>query len=397
VASGSPATPGTPRLLRALNDRSALDLLLAHGPLTRTRLGELTGLSKPTASQLLSRLEAAGLVRTAGTRTGTPGPSAQLYEIDAGAGLAAGVDVSPYRAAAEIVDLTGRTLGSATVELPRRAADRRPAADVRTALAAAAAAAGVDAHRLDALTIGAQGAYDPLTDRLVYGGHMPGWSHPGLLASLQAEFGPAVSVENDVNLAAVGEQTIGLPYPTDSFALLWMGDGLGLAVHLGGVLHRGSTGGAGEIGYMPVPDPHPAGAGGRRSVALQDLVGGPAVLRLARAHGITARRPELAVARALADPAPGAAAFLHELAARVATGLATIVAVLDPDLVVLSGPVGRAGGPLRELVRAELHRISPLRPRISVSAVPGNPVLAGAVALAVADCRERVFTAHDED
>ena len=67
-------TPGTPRLLRALNDRSALNLLLEHGPLTRTRLGELSGLSKPTASQLLGRLEAAGLVEPAGTLAGAPGP-----------------------------------------------------------------------------------------------------------------------------------------------------------------------------------------------------------------------------------------------------------------------------------------------------------------------------------
>ena len=69
-------TPGTPRLLRTLNDRSALNLLLEHGPLTRTRLGELTGLSKPTASQLLARLHSAGLVQPAGTIVGAPGPSA---------------------------------------------------------------------------------------------------------------------------------------------------------------------------------------------------------------------------------------------------------------------------------------------------------------------------------
>ena len=194
----------------------------------------------------------------------------------------------------------------------------------------------------------------------------------------------------------MAEQAHGLPQPAGCFALLWMGDGLGLAVHLGGVLHRGSTGGAGEVGYMPVPDPEPAGArtGRQRAVALQDLVGGPAVLRLARSHGIKARRPEIAVARALEHPAGDA--FLVDLASRVAVGLATIVAVLDPDLVVLSGHVGRAGGArLRDLVRTELHRISPLRTRIAVSGVPGNPVLAGAVALALGDCREQLFATAD--
>ncbi len=389
-------TPGTPRLLRALNDRAALDLLLEHGTLTRTRLGELTGLSKPTASQLLARLESAGLVVQAGTTAGAPGPSAQLYTINGRAGLAAGVDVEPYRASAEIVDLSGESLGAATVELPRSAATRTPGSDVRSALAAAAAVAGVYLGDIRVVVVGAQGAHDPTSDTLVYGGHMPGWSRPGLLAGMRAELGMSVSVENDVNLAAVAERAQPLPHPSDCFALLWMGDGLGLAVHLGGVLHRGATGGAGEIGYMPVPDPGSDNQGARprtrrQTVALQDLVGGPAVLRLARTHGINARRPEVAVARALDHPS--GPAFLVELAARVATGLATIVAVLDPDLVVLSGPVGRAGGThLRDLVRTELSRISPLHPRIAVSSIPGNPVLAGAVAVALAECREQLFT-----
>ena len=262
-------------------------------------------------------------------------------------------------------------------------------------MTAAATDAGVDLGSIRAVVVGAQGVYDPVSDALVYGGHMPGWSRPGLLRSLRAEMGMPVDVENDVNLAAVAEQTRGLPTPAECFALLWMGDGLGLAVHLGGVLHRGSTGGAGEVGYMPVPNPEPGqGPGSKRAVALQDLIGGPAVLRLARRHGLKARSPEIAVSRAL-DHAAGEA-FLNELAARVAMGLATIVAVLDPDLVVLSGDVGRAGGSrLRDLVRAELHRISPLRTRIAVSSVPGNPVLAGAVALAVGNCRELLFAPAD--
>lgn len=73
-----------------MNDRAALDLLLAHGPLSRTRIGKLTGLSKPTASQLLARLEAAGLVVATGTTEGRPGPNAQLYAVNARAAYAGG-------------------------------------------------------------------------------------------------------------------------------------------------------------------------------------------------------------------------------------------------------------------------------------------------------------------
>ncbi len=118
--AGTAGTPGTPRVLRAMNDRAALDLLLEHGPLSRTRIGKLTGLSKPTASQLLARLEAAGLVLATGTTEGRPGPNAQLYGVNPAAAYAAGLDVNPRRVLAAVADVTGRTVGRH--ELPTPAA-----------------------------------------------------------------------------------------------------------------------------------------------------------------------------------------------------------------------------------------------------------------------------------
>src|SRR4051812_49976254 len=117
---------GTPRTLRAMNDRAALALLLEHGPLSRTRIGKLTGLSKPTASQLLARLEASGLVLATGTTEGRPGPNAQLYEVDPTAAYAAGLDVTPERIQAAVADITGRTVGSCELPTP----GRRPAQPV---------------------------------------------------------------------------------------------------------------------------------------------------------------------------------------------------------------------------------------------------------------------------
>src|SRR6187200_2456429 len=116
-----PSNPGTPRLLRGINDRAALMLLLERGPLSRSRLGELTGLSKPTASQLLTRLESAGLVRRSGSSQGRPGPKAQLYEINPEAAHVAGLDVTPTRILAAVADLSGRTVGTFELRTPRRA------------------------------------------------------------------------------------------------------------------------------------------------------------------------------------------------------------------------------------------------------------------------------------
>src|SRR5947208_16131019 len=103
--------PGTPRLLRALNDRSALELLLAHGPLTRAQLGELTGLSKVTASQLVERLEERGLVVRVGEQVGGRGPNAQLYAVVPSAAYVVGVEVGPQHVKAAAADITGATVG----------------------------------------------------------------------------------------------------------------------------------------------------------------------------------------------------------------------------------------------------------------------------------------------
>src|SRR5215211_5714825 len=107
--------PGTPRLLRAINDRSALELLLEHGPLTRPQLGTLTGLSKPTASQLLERLERKGLVEAVGAREGGRGPNARLYAVVPSCGYVVGVDARPAGLVAQVADIAGTVVGTASV------------------------------------------------------------------------------------------------------------------------------------------------------------------------------------------------------------------------------------------------------------------------------------------
>jgi DNA-binding transcriptional ArsR family regulator len=99
-----PPEPARPALLRSLNDAAALRLLLEHGALSRVDMVRLTGISKPTASQLLARLEEAGLVRSVGRSTGGPGRSAVLFELDPSCGHAAALDVTPQRIHAQVAE-----------------------------------------------------------------------------------------------------------------------------------------------------------------------------------------------------------------------------------------------------------------------------------------------------
>ncbi|MFC9292435.1 ROK family transcriptional regulator, partial [Streptomyces sp. NPDC057052] len=290
--AGTAGTPGTPRVLRAMNDRAALDLLLAHGPLSRTRIGKLTGLSKPTASQLLARLEAAGLVLATGTTEGRPGPNAQLYGVNPAAGHAAGLDVTPERVLAAVADITGRTVGTYEVPTPGRRGAGVVVRQVTEALDGAVKAAGLARDDVRRLVVATPGAFDPTTGRLRYASHLPGWHSPTLLDELAAALPMPVEYENDVNLAAVAEQRLGAARGHEDFVLLWNEGGLGAALVLGGRLHRGWTGGAGEVGFLPVPGaPLVRQVTRANSGGYQELAGSQALPELARELGVTGIPP----------------------------------------------------------------------------------------------------------
>ncbi|WP_254812536.1 ROK family transcriptional regulator [Streptomyces cavourensis] len=393
-------TPGTPRVLRAMNDRAALDLLLEHGPLSRTRIGKLTGLSKPTASQLLARLEAAGLVVATGTSEGRPGPSAQLYTVNARAAHVAGLDVNSRRIVAAVADVAGAVVGEFELATPGRRADSvvRQVSDALDGAVKEAGLARADIHRV---VIGTPGAFDPNTGRLRYASHLPGWHSPTLLDELAAFLPMPVEYENDVNLVAVAEQRLGAARGHEDFVLLWNEEGLGAALVINGRLHRGFTGGAGEVGFLPVPGtPLVRQVVKANSGGFQELAGAQAVPRLAKALGIdTPQQPYAEVAAELLSRAADAyeqdealTELLSQYAHRLATGLASVTAVLDPGLIVLSGGAVAAGGEiLRSLIQSELAELAASRPRLVLGEIDRTPVLRGALERALADTRDEVF------
>ncbi|MFI6817962.1 ROK family protein [Nonomuraea sp. NPDC050328] len=383
--------PGTPSLLRAINDRAALEALLERGPLTRPEIGTLTGLSKPTASQLLSRLQEAGLVVLDGIREGLPGRTAEVYRINPEAAYAAALDVTPDRIEVRVADLTGTVVGEHTLETPRR-----PTGGLVERLKSALAGANPPPG-LRHVVIGVQAAVDPSTGKLGYATakDMPGWQIPDLVPTLSKGLGVPVDVENNVNLVALAEQAHGAARGHGDFVLLWADEGLGSAVVLGGRLHRGATGGAGEVGYMPTPGAPTARETGRTGDhGYQALTGGRAIHKLLRSYGVRGADFRQAITNAvrLSPRSDDARAGLRDVAARLAVGLAAITSVLDPALIVLTGGVLSAGGEtLRELIEHELHAQTIPRPQVRLSSVEGNPVLAGALGLALDATREEVF------
>jgi predicted NBD/HSP70 family sugar kinase/biotin operon repressor len=380
--------PGTPRLLRALNDRAALELLLAQGPLTRAQLGELTGLSKVTASQLVERLEERGLVIRVGEQAGGRGPNAQLYAVQPGSAHVIGVDVGPDRVVAACADITGAVIGR--VEQSTRDTDD-PVGVVHNAVVQAASSAGASLASVRRVVLGTPGLVDPASGDITFAFNLPRW-HRGLLAALREDLHTPVVFENDVNLAALAEAQSGAARSVDDFVLVWVGVGVGLAIVLGGKLHHGSTGAAGEIGYLPVPGaPIPRDVSRRAKPAFQQLAAADAVRVIAREHGFRAASAGDVVKAAIAAGTAGGS-FLDELARRLALGVASTCVVLDPPLVVLAGEVGQAGGSaLAERVQHEVAAITLVTPRVVVTELTDEPVLQGALRTALDAVRDEVF------
>lgn len=384
-----------PRLLREINDRAALELLLATGPMTRGQIGDRTGLSKVTASQTLSRLEERGLVEVVGTQAGGRGPNAALYSVIPSSAYVAGLEVGPELISAAVADIHGQTIAEVTVD-PADLDD--PVSVVHGAIMKACRSAKISIGRLRGVVIGTPGVVDPRSGDVRFSFDLPGW-HEGIHEALAGDLKREVTIENDVNLAAIAERADGAAQGLDDFVLLWSSRGLGLAVMLGGKLHRGRAGSAGEIGYLPVPgvplpeyirtEPGrlPSLAGG-----LQSLVSAEAVCELARGYGFAAESAGQCVKLAVAAGAEGEP-LLDEIAHRLALGVAAVCVILDPGLVVLAGEVGQAGGAaLTTRVEEAVARICPVRPQVVTTTITDkNPVLRGAVLAALDQAREALL------
>jgi predicted NBD/HSP70 family sugar kinase len=375
-------------MLRSMNNRVVLGLLIERGTLSRGDVRELTGLSKPTASQLLTRLEESGLVLPSGYGdTGPGGRAPQLYTINPNAGHAAAVDVRQESISARIADIAGTVVAES--ELMRLPEPHRPE-HVAQVLADACKVAGIAVEDLDAIVVAVPGSYDVAADLLRYAEHLPGWQQPGIGDDLRRHLGgAAVSLENDVNLVALAEHRAS-DVDGESFFLLWLDEGIGGALMMDGSLFRGSRGAAGEAAFLLPPGSRLDGEH-RSKGAFEGLVGSDALRELAIAAGHPADSTADAIAALLADAA--AAETIQEIAQRYAFGLASVIALVDPSRLILAGEVARIGGPrLRDAVAAHLDRLVISAPSLDLAAVADEPILEGAMLLSLDLARESVFT-----
>ena len=368
-----------PPLIRAMNEQLLLERIRLSGPYSRADLARVSGLSKPTVSLALANLERAALVREAGQRTGVPGRSALLYEVRPDAGFVLGLDIGHQFLRGALADLSGEI----RIRSSRKASASSVSGRVAELVSLAddiCAEGGIPRDRVTQTVIGSPGVYDPRRDAMALTGGMPGWNRPAALAGLREAFGPGLAVENDVDAEALAERAHGHGQDADSFAFVHVGSGIGMGLVIDGKLHRGAHGVAGEIAFLPLADDQEVDRGeARRRGVLEAVAAASAVVRQARRAGmrgpVSARRVFEAAARGDAR----ASAVVAEEARLVACAICCVIAVADPQLIVLGGGIGQAPG-FAEAVTQSLRAVAPVLPEVKVSALGTDAVVDGCLA-----------------
>ncbi|HEY2272868.1 MAG TPA: ROK family protein [Jatrophihabitantaceae bacterium] len=370
--------PAGPQLIRAMNEQLLLDHIRSAEKISRAELARRTGLSKPTVSLALTNLERAGLVRASGVRTGTPGPNAVLYEVRPEAGYVLALDVGSEYVRGAICDFAGAVRVRDTQHT--RAKSRRGRIGELGKLAEQLCSdLGVRLTDITRTVLGSPGVYDPRRDALSLAGALEGWDHPHLLTELRGVFGSSLMIENDVDAAALAEQTHGHGREVASFAFVSIGTGIGLGLVLDGRLRRGVHGAAGEIAYLPLEGAEVDQDDVRRRGGLEAAASAAGIVAAARRVGLGRAASARQVFEAAAHGDQRAQAVVAAEAVLIARAICSIVAITDPDLVVLGGGIGQADG-LVDAVRAELDRIAPVPTELRVSALGSESVVDGCLA-----------------
>ena len=395
--------PAHPPLLREMNERYVLNTIRALRPISRAEVARQTGLSKPTVSLALTTLRTSGLVTAVGTEPGRPGRAGLLFEPVADAVLAVGLEIGVFGVRGALVDLDGTVVAERATPVP----ERSPAAVIFSAVISTveALARAVERPTTDivALVVGTPGVIHPSTGQLSQAGTVPELDGSQPARALAGTLGLSVTVFNDVDLAAVAEQSEGPGREFDDFAVLWIGSGLGAALVLDGRVHLGSRGGAGEVFDIPFADVVEAQGDGAQSgtVGIDASEGGTIALAaaLAAQHPTSVLRPPFD-ALAILDSAtfgdPLGVDVRDHLSRWIAWYAATVTAVLDPQLVVLAGPIG-AHDALLATVGNELGRLLAAPPRLVSSQLGDRSVLIGAIARAREDAEEIAFVTRSRE
>ncbi len=362
---------GSTAVLRRANLRLVLRTVRDRGPLSRSDLRRHTGLSRPTLDEVVGQLLSLQLLyerpaTDAELASRRPGPRPRYLSFNSDSGRLIAVDIGAEKILVVATDLDGHVvarLRSQVTGLDREAI----LSEVRRLLAEASNKCRTQGRPLRAVVVGTPGVIDPLTGSVSLVPHIAGWEGVILRDEVLGGYECPTAVENEMHLAVLGERWLGAAQGCDDVVYIGIGIGVSAGIIIGGGLHRGAFGAAGEIGYLDFGfrDDEPGRDGSGR---LEWSAGARAFLGEAQRAGPASPRrgdPEqgpVAVFRAAAAGDPAALSLIDQVAAVLGRGVAALSLTLNPALIVLGGGLSQAGEALRGPVERHLGRLLPMPP-----------------------------------
>jgi glucokinase len=368
-------------------------LLIAMGhptPFTQAELIQAAGLSRPTVASLAAELFASGLLRSPGPGPSRGGRRPSLMEFNARHGFVAGIDLGPTRTRLAVADLRGDRLADRIIPTPSDLEPRAALVRIAGAVQDLMAEAGVPAERLAAVAAGAPGVVDLEHGIVVLAPNLEGWSAVPMRDILQEALGATVLVENDVNLALLGEHWKGAARGHDTCAFLFVGTGIGAAVLIDGTLHRGHHFMAGEIAVMCMGPEYVNVHYGTHG-CLETLAGLRALA--AQWPETTQGDPDNWLPRMFAAAQSGdarARQAIRQTATLLGIAAANIGTVVDPSVIVLGGALFANAGPLAGQIKTIVERFSRAPVEIRLAGLGKDAPLAGCLLVAATHARERL-------
>jgi glucokinase len=390
VRAGHEVGTGNAIHLRRLNLEKVLALVMDRsGTFTRAELIEASGLSAPTVGSLVSHLIRSGVVRDLGTGPSRGGRRPAFMEFNARHGFIAGIDLGPTRTRLAVADLRGEPLAHDVVATPTKLPPEKLVASLVASLRTLMRQAQVSPERLIAVGAGAPGAVERDRGVVTIAPNLgpEGWSHVPLRDILERALGVPAVVENDVNLAILGERWRGAAQGHQTCVYITLGTGIGAGIIVDGLLHRGHHHMAGEIAFMCMGTQYvDAKPGGLEALASLKALAArwPRSGRSDPAHWVA----DLFQAAQEGDAA--ARKIVEDAALLIGMAVANLSVVVDPSLIVLAGALVVQGEPLVHEVRRIVSRVVPTAPQIVVSALAEEAPLWGSLLMAATEARRQV-------
>ena len=380
---------GSLESLRDHNRRRVVEALRHRGTASRAELARLTGLSRSTVSTLVGELQATGLVvERAEAGDGADGRSQGrppvLLTLDRAAGAVVGIDFGHADVRVAVSDLSRTILAERVVDLDVDHAGIGALDAAAELVAEVLGEADVPRDRVLAAGMGLSGPVDHEGDAVHRSAILPSWSgiRPG--AEMTRRLDVPVFIENDANLGALAETTMGAARGVRDAIYVMIAAGIGAGVIVNGALIHGAGGTAGELGHVLVDPTGPICRCGNRG-CLETLVAGPAIVELLkRTHGDDLTLD--AVLALVQQGDPSAQRALSDAGHAVGTALAGLCNVLNPQAIVIGGELSAAGDALLEPIRTAIgrHAIGPAAAdaQLHVSALGDRAEVLGALILA---------------